>query len=109
MPASDETLPVVRGDKPVVESELIHIEAQDSLYEICMENLGRYDAEVLKAIRELNPGFGDPRRIHAGQDVRIPTLAGLQSRANLSVATSIGSLNNTPSYGNASAVEAKKP
>jgi type II secretory pathway predicted ATPase ExeA len=79
--------------------EVIRVERQDTLYQICMDHLGRYDQEVIAMIRELNPGFEGPRRLHAGQDLRIPTLNSLEARTNLS----------PERFGNASAAEAKKP
>ncbi len=85
--------------QPIVQSELIRVGERDTLYEICMDNLGRYDDEVVKMIRDLNPGFGNPRRLHVGQEIRIPTLASLMAKTNVSAETD----------GNTSAVEAKKP
>jgi type II secretory pathway predicted ATPase ExeA len=85
-------------DKPLVKSELIRIGERDTLYEICMDNLGRYDDEVVKMIRDLNPGFGNPRRLRVGQEIRIPLVTSLAP----TVVPAVGS-------GSTSAVEAKKP
>ncbi|MGA2421992.1 MAG: AAA family ATPase, partial [Candidatus Acidiferrum sp.] len=85
------------GSRP--DFEVIRVERQDTLYEICMDHFGRYDQEVIAMIRELNPGFEGPRRLHAGQDLRIPTLTSLEARTNLS----------PERLGNTSAAEAKKP
>jgi general secretion pathway protein A len=79
--------------------EVIHVERQDTLYEICMDHFGRYDEEVIAMIRELNPGFEGPRRLQIGQDLRIPTPNSLEARTNLS----------PERLGNTSAAEAKKP
>jgi len=79
--------------------EVVRVERQDTLYEICMDHFGRYDQEVIAMIRELNPGFEGPRRLHIGQDLRIPTLTSLEARTNLS----------PERLGNTSAAEAKKP
>jgi general secretion pathway protein A len=85
-------------DKPLVKSELIRIGERDTLYEICMDNLGRYDDEVVKMIRDLNPGFGNPRRLRVGQEIRIPLVTSLAPTD----VPAVGS-------GSTSAVEAKKP
>ena len=82
-----------------MDSETVRIGKEDTLYQICTDNLGRYDQQVLAAIRELNPGFDSPRHLHVGQEIRIPTPGGLQARANLSV----------EQLGTTSAAEAKKP
>jgi type II secretory pathway predicted ATPase ExeA len=79
--------------------EVVHVERQDTLYQICMDHFGRYDQDVIAMIRELNPGFEGPRRLHPGQDLRIPTLNSLEARTNLS----------PERLGNTSAAEAKKP
>src|SRR5277367_3782861 len=81
------------------DSEVIRVEKQDTLYQICMDNLGRYDQQVVAMIRELNPGFDSPRHLHVGQEIRIPTPGSLMARTNLSV----------EQLGNTSAAEAKKP
>jgi hypothetical protein len=68
------------------------------MYKICIDNFGRYDAHVLALIRELNPSLDDPRRLHAGQQLRIPTPASLYANTSLSA----------ESLGTTSALEAKK-
>jgi TPR repeat protein len=37
-----------------------------------MKNLGKYDAQTLAKIQELNPSLGNPRNIKAGQKLRLP-------------------------------------
>jgi general secretion pathway protein A len=86
-------------DGAAPQSEVVRIGQQDTLYQICMEHLGRYDRQVVAMIRELNPGFDSPRRLHIGQEIRIPTLGSLMARTNLS----------TERFGTTSAAEAKKP
>jgi hypothetical protein len=88
-----------RIENPAMQSVVIRVGRQDTLYEICVENLGRYDDEVVKMIRELNPGFGNPRRLQVGQEIRIPTPRSVLARATVSA----------EGYENTSAVEAKKP
>lgn len=43
-----------------------------TLYRICINNLGRYDDEVLGRIRALNPGLIDPTQIKVGQTILLP-------------------------------------
>jgi general secretion pathway protein A len=85
--------------QPVVQSELIVVGSRDTLYQICWDNFGRYDDQVVKMIRELNPGLANPRHLHVGQELRIPTLASLEARITSS----------PQGNGMTSAVEAKKP
>jgi general secretion pathway protein A len=126
-PAADRSVPQTRkvvipnpGEKAKSSSsqpELISVGAQDTLYHICMSHLGRYDEQVVKLIRELNPQLENPRRLKIGQQLRLPSPASLASRRNLSAN---GTKNRPPGYAmlsstsyvsqsNDSAVEAKKP
>jgi general secretion pathway protein A len=81
------------------ESILYRVGQQQTLYEICMSNFGRYDNEIAKIIRQLNPGLANPRRLHAGQEIRIPTPRSVWARTNVPAAE----LRST------SALEATKP
>jgi len=49
------------------------IQPQDTLRDLCLSTLGRYDSAVLSKIRELNPGLKNPEHLHAGQEIRLPT------------------------------------
>jgi hypothetical protein len=93
-----------REQKPSVKSVRVHVRPRDTLYAICREIVGRYDAEVVSKIRELNPGFGDPRAIKVGQELWIPTPELFAAGSNL-----IAERSETVSYSNTLAVEAKKP
>jgi type II secretory pathway predicted ATPase ExeA len=87
------------SESSAIESERIHVGAQDTLFQICMAKLGRYDDEVVKMIRKLNPGLVNPGRLHAGQEIRIPTPRSVQARSN----------GSTEGSGSPPALEAKKP
>jgi general secretion pathway protein A len=93
-----------RVQKPSVKSVRVPVRPRDTLYAICREVVGRYDAEVVSKIRELNPGFGDPRAIKVGQELWIPTPEVLAAGSNL-----IAERSGTVSYSNTLAAEAKKP
>jgi type II secretory pathway predicted ATPase ExeA/phage tail protein X len=87
------------ADNFTIQSMTVRIGEQDTLYEICMNHLGRYDQEVVKMIHELNPGFGNPRRLQVGQEIRIPTPRSVSGRTAVSA----------EGYGSTSALEARKP
>jgi general secretion pathway protein A len=97
--ASSATSGANSAAQPAVQSELIVVGSRDTLYQICWDNFGRYDEQVVKIIRELNPGMANPRHLHVGQELRIPTLASLEAR----------STSSPQGNGMTSAVEAKKP
>jgi general secretion pathway protein A len=92
------TLPVVRDILSPAEFMVVHVEQQETLCQISIDNLGRYDAQVAAMIRELNPRLDDLDLIWAGQDIRIPTLESLLARTNLlakhSVTTSAAEAKN---------------
>jgi type II secretory pathway predicted ATPase ExeA/phage tail protein X len=50
----------------------ITVGPHESLQQICIRYLGRYDDEVVAQIREMNPGISDPNRILPGQEVWLP-------------------------------------
>jgi type II secretory pathway predicted ATPase ExeA len=85
--------------KITTDSTLVRVGAHDTLYQLCMDHLGRYDDEIIKLLRDLNPGLSNPRQLHVGQEVRIPTSRSLSAKAIIS----------PESNGSTSAVETKKP
>lgn len=93
------SVPVSVPGANTLESEVVRVGHQETLYQICMDHLGRYDHQVVGMIRELNPGFANPRRLHVGQEIRIPTPGALEARTNLSPAR----------FRTTSTAEAKKP
>jgi general secretion pathway protein A len=74
----------VAARQPAWDSRVIRVGPDQTLYKICMDNFGRFDAQVIAAIRELNPEIANPRKIRAGQELRIPTPGSLQARTNFS-------------------------
>ena len=85
--------------KITTDSTLVRVGDHDTLYQICMDRLGRYDDEIIKLLHDLNPGLSNPRQLHVGQEVRIPTSRSLPTKANSS----------PESNGGAPAVETKRP
>jgi general secretion pathway protein A len=51
------------------------IQPKDTLRDLCVSMLGRYDQEVLTEIRELNPELKNPDLLAVGQEVRLPVSA----------------------------------
>jgi hypothetical protein len=58
-----------------IESFTYVIQANDTLRDLCMSMLGRYDNNVLNKIRELNPGLKNPNLLEVGQEIRLPLAA----------------------------------
>jgi type II secretory pathway predicted ATPase ExeA/LysM repeat protein len=89
----------VPNGKITTDSTLVRVGDHDTLYQICMDRLGRYDDEIIKLLHDLNPGLSNPRQLQVGQEVRIPTSRSLSTKANSS----------PESNGGTPAVETKKP
>jgi type II secretory pathway predicted ATPase ExeA len=51
------------------------IQPKDTLRDLCMSMLGRYDSNVLSKIRELNPELKNPDLLDVGQEIRLPLSA----------------------------------
>src|SRR6202521_4983069 len=47
------------------------VQPSDTLRDLCLSIVGRYDDAVLAKIRELNPDLKDPDRLGVGQEVRL--------------------------------------
>jgi general secretion pathway protein A len=48
------------------------IQPNDTLRDLCVSMLGRYDSIVLSEIRRLNPDLKDPDHLDAGHEIRLP-------------------------------------
>jgi type II secretory pathway predicted ATPase ExeA len=48
------------------------VQPNDTLRDLCVSTVGRYDSTVLSKIRELNPGLKNPDHLDAGQEIRLP-------------------------------------
>ena len=48
------------------------IQPKDTLRDLCVSTLGRYDSVVLTEIRALNPDLKNPNRLDVGQEIRLP-------------------------------------
>jgi hypothetical protein len=65
--------PIASSSGQVQES--VRISPGQTLYQISVDNLGRYDPQVLAEIRNLNPWLRDPNRLRIGEQVVIPSAA----------------------------------
>jgi general secretion pathway protein A len=48
------------------------VQPRDTLRELCVATLGRYDSAALSEIRALNPELKNIEHLHAGQEIRLP-------------------------------------
>jgi hypothetical protein len=48
-----------------------------TLYRISVENFGKYNDEIIRKIRDLNPWLIDPDHVKPGQTIRIPLVKGV--------------------------------
>jgi general secretion pathway protein A len=48
------------------------VQPNDTLRDLCVSTVGRYDSTVLSEIRELNPGLKNPDHLDPGQEIRLP-------------------------------------
>jgi general secretion pathway protein A len=48
------------------------VQPSDTLRDLCMSVLGRYDKEVLSEVRQLNPNLKNPNMLEIGQEIHIP-------------------------------------
>jgi hypothetical protein len=64
--------PQTSAGKSSIESFTYVIQPKDTLRDLCVSMLGRYDRNVLSEIRELNPELKNPDLLEVGQEVRLP-------------------------------------
>jgi len=51
-----------------------------TLYELCIENLGEYNETAVKEILKLNPWLRNPKQMHPGQIIRMPAASAASER-----------------------------
>jgi len=54
-----------------------------TLYELCIENLGEYNETAVKEILKLNPWLRNPKQMHPGQIIRMPAANAASERTAL--------------------------
>lgn len=69
---SAQAIPQSNPVKNAAGSFVYVVQPQDTLRDLCMATLGRYDSTILSEIRELNPTLKNPDRLPAGQEIRLP-------------------------------------
>ena len=60
-------------------TEDVRVAPGQTLYQISLNKLGKYDGKVLEQLRGLNPSLNNPDRIRTGQKIRIPAAAPLST------------------------------
>jgi hypothetical protein len=48
------------------------VRPNDTIWDLCVASLGRYDETAVAELRELNPDLIDVDRIEVGQQIRLP-------------------------------------
>jgi general secretion pathway protein A len=60
-------------------SQDVQVKPGQTLYQISVNNLGKYNSKLLSQFQDLNPWLSDPDRIHPGQKIRVPAAATLST------------------------------
>jgi type II secretory pathway predicted ATPase ExeA len=55
-------------------TRVVTVQSKQTIFQFCVEIIGRYDDKTLGKIRELNPGLDDLEHIEIGQKIRIPVM-----------------------------------
>jgi Type II secretory pathway, component ExeA (predicted ATPase) len=54
---------------------MVKVQPKQTLYDLCMSEMGQYDDKIVKQIRHLNPWMRNPKQIRAGQVIRMPVVS----------------------------------
>jgi general secretion pathway protein A len=75
--ASEVSLMPPDAPSPKIEpaTQDVQVKPGQTLYQISVDNLGKYNGKVLSQFQDLNPWLSDPDRIHPGQKIRVPAAA----------------------------------
>lgn len=82
LPASEPARAGAIGD--VSGSFAYVVQSNDTIRDLCLSTVGRYDAEVLAEIRRLNPALKSLNHLEAGQEIRLPNSFPKKSRSGAS-------------------------
>jgi general secretion pathway protein A len=78
-PVVDSAVSLLPADAPSANiesgSEDVQVKPGQTLYEISVNKVGKYNDKVLEQLQDLNPWLSDPDRIHPGQKIRVPAAA----------------------------------
>lgn len=72
VPGQSEERPQSADGEASVPSFVYVIQPNDTLHDLCVSTIGRYDREAIKEIRKLNPSLGDLNHLEVGQQIRFP-------------------------------------
>lgn len=74
-PDPNGTLRPVRLEDPARKVITIVVEPKQTLRQICLRNIGRFNNRLVEKIQELNPWMQDPNDLKVGQKVQLPVSA----------------------------------
>jgi general secretion pathway protein A len=78
-PFVDSAVSLLPADAPSAKvepgSEDVQVKPGQTLYEISVNKVGKYNDKVLEQLQDLNPWLSDPDRIQPGQKIRVPAAA----------------------------------
>jgi general secretion pathway protein A len=63
------------GHENSADSFLYVVQPNDTLRDLCVSILGRYDRTIFSEIRKLNPDMKNPGRLEVGKEIRLPLRA----------------------------------
>jgi nucleoid-associated protein YgaU len=65
-------LPLADAREDLLSSYAYVVQPRDTLRDLCVSILGRYDEAVLSQIQKLNPELRNPDHLDVGQKIRLP-------------------------------------
>ena len=70
--STSQSIPKSDTGARAVRSFTYVVQPKDTLRELCVSMLGRYDNAVRAEIRQLNPNLKNPEHLDPGQEIRLP-------------------------------------
>jgi general secretion pathway protein A len=84
-PVVDSAVSLLPADAPSAKvepgSEDVQVKPGQTLYEISVNKLGRYNGKILSQLQDLNPWLSDPDLIQPGQKIRVPAATTISTEA----------------------------
>jgi type II secretory pathway predicted ATPase ExeA len=69
-------IPQIGAEKNSIRAFTYVIQPKDTMRDLCVSMLGRYDSDVLSEIHELNPTLKNPDHLDVGQEIHLPISVG---------------------------------
>jgi len=67
-----QTISATNAARNPISSFAYVVQPKDTLRDLCVSTVGRYDGTVVSKIRELNPSLKNPDHLDVGQEIRLP-------------------------------------